>query len=63
MVNNGWYHCPSCGRKLQKVPPGAIMYGMPVYCRKCKVEWFPVIFDGRELADDELFPVPSLREN
>lgn len=57
MVVNGWYTCPTCHRKLQKVPEDAVMYGVPVYCSKCKIEWFPAFFNGREIDDDEPFPV------
>lgn len=56
MVRDGWYYCPGCGKKLLRVPSDGLMYGMPVYCRSCKVEWFPTIFEGRELGDDEPFP-------
>lgn len=57
MVTDGWYVCPTCGKHLRKVPPDSIMYNMPVWCRSCKVEWFPAIFNGQELGDDDPFPL------
>ena len=33
------------------------MYNMPVWCRSCKFEWFPTIFNGQELGDDDPFPL------
>ena len=57
MVSNGWYHCPTCGKRLVKVLSDSIMYNMPVWCRGCKVAWFPSIFGGRELGSDEPFPL------
>lgn len=33
MEKNSWYCCPICGKKLVKLEPGSIMYGVPVYCR------------------------------
>ena len=55
--NKGWYECPACGKKLLKVSADSILYGTPIYCRKCKVEWFPAIYAGQELDDDTPFPV------
>ena len=55
MIVDGWYTCPACRRRLLKVEEDSVMYGMPVYCRKCKVEWFPTIYLGRELGEDEPF--------
>jgi len=57
MVVKGWYTCPTCHKRLQRVEPASILYGTPVYCRKCKVEWFPAIYNGRELDEDEPFHV------
>ena len=57
MVTDGWYLCPVCGKRLLKIPPDSIMYNMPVWCRSCKVEWFPIIFNGQELGDDDPFPL------
>lgn len=57
MVRRGWYHCPACNVKLQPIGPESVMYEVPVYCRRCKVEWFPAIWRGRELADNEPFPL------
>lgn len=55
MIQDGWYHCPSCDKKLIKVPEDAMMFGIPVYCRPCKVEWYPTIFKGKEIGDDDPF--------
>lgn len=57
MVAEGWYICPVCGKRLRRVPPDAILYNMPVWCRACHVEWFPTIFNGQELGDDDPFPL------
>lgn len=38
-----------------KVERDSVLFGVPVYCRKCKVEWFPTVYLGRELGDDEPF--------
>lgn len=59
MEKNSWYCCPICGKKLVKLEPGSIMYGVPVYCRNktCKVSHYPSIWKGRELGDDEPFPL------
>lgn len=59
MEKNSWYCCPICGKKLVKLEPGSIMYGVPVYCRNktCKVSHYPSIWKGRELEDDEPFPL------
>ena len=57
MVIKEWYVCPTCGKRILKVPPDSIMYNMPVWCRSCKVEWFPTIFNGQELGDDDPFPL------
>ena len=45
MEKNSWYCCPICGKKLVKLEPGSIMYGVPVYCRSktCKVAHYPSI--------------------
>ena len=59
MTKGGWYTCPICHRNLQKVEPGSILYGVPIYCRKCKVDWYPTIYLGRELADDEPLDMSS----
>ena len=60
MIQNGWYHCPACGKKLIKIPADGMMFGIPVYCRPCKVEWFPTIFQGKEFSEDEPFPGKEL---
>jgi hypothetical protein len=57
MVKDGWYHCPACGKRLLKTPPDSVLYGLPVWCRRCKVDWFPTIFNGWELGEDEPFPL------
>ena len=63
MIVNGWYTCPSCHKNLQKIPEDAVLFGIPIYCRKCKVEWFPTIYLGRELGEDEPFPMEHLKDN
>ncbi len=55
MVLDGGYTCPMCGRRLMRIPYESVVYGTPVYCRKCKVEWFPSIYHGVEFSDDEPF--------
>ena len=57
MVSGGWYICPRCGKKLIRIPPDAVLYGVPVYCRACKQEWLPTIWQGREL-DGGTFDLP-----
>ena len=57
MVTDGWYLCPVCGKRILKILPDSIMYNMPVWCRSCKFEWFPTIFNGQELGDDDPFPL------
>ena len=49
---NGWYTCPRCGKKLMKILPESVVYGTPVYCRACKLEWFPMIYRGEEITGD-----------
>ena len=51
MVVNGWFTCPRCRKNLQQVRGNTVMLGAPIYCRKCKMEWFPKIYMGRELED------------
>lgn len=51
------YRCPICGKGLQRVGPDSVLYNTPIYCRRCKVAHYPTIFDGRELDDDEPFPL------
>ncbi|MEG1594187.1 MAG: hypothetical protein RR350_07215 [Oscillibacter sp.] len=57
MVKGGWYYCPVCHRKIHKVAPDSVSYGLPFYCKPCKQEFFPTIWKGRELGDDEPFPM------
>ena len=59
MVLRGWYTFPVCRKKLQKVLPTTVMFDVPVYCRKCRAERFPTIYEGRELDDDEPFPLKT----
>lgn len=59
MVVRGWYTCPVCRKKLQKVLPTTVLSDAPIYCQKCKAERFPTIFNGRELEDDEPFPLKT----
>ena len=59
MIAKGWFTCPGCRKKLQRVTPDTILHGTPVYCRKCHVEWFPDIYEGRELETDEPFPLKT----
>lgn len=57
MVTGGWYVCPTCGKRLQKIPSDAILCNVPIWCRPCKIEWYPSIFDGQELGPDDPFPL------
>lgn len=57
MVAQTWYCCPACGSRLLKVMPDSVMSNIPVWCRRCKVEWFPAIFNGVELGADDPFPL------
>lgn len=59
MVKDGWYICPICGKKLQKIEGESVMYGVPIWCRNkgCKMAFYPTIWNGRELDDDEPFPL------
>lgn len=56
MIRNGWYRCPICKRNIQKVTPASIVYETPIYCRSCKLEFYPRIYRGRELHEAEPFP-------
>ena len=56
MVANGWYCCPVCGKHIQKVEGGSVIYGTPLHCRPCRVDWYPTIYMGKELDDDTPFP-------
>jgi hypothetical protein len=56
MIADGWYVCPTCGKHIQKIPSDSIVYGVPFYCRRCKAEWYPAIFNGVECGDDYPFP-------
>ena len=53
-----WYKCPVCHKNIQKVYRDTVAYGMPFYCRFCKIEHFPTIWMGNELDVDEPFPMP-----
>jgi NADH pyrophosphatase NudC (nudix superfamily) len=59
MIKSGWYHCPYCGKKIQKVEPDSVLYGTPLFCKKCGITTYPTIYKGRELEDDEPFPFPA----
>ena len=50
MVVHGWYTCPKCHKGIQKVTGNTVLYGTPVYCRKCRREWWPTIFMGQEIT-------------
>lgn len=52
MVVNGWYTCPRCHKRLMRILPETVLYGVPVYCRPCKKEWMPTIFMGREITGE-----------
>lgn len=30
-----WYRCPTCGRKLFAVFPGAVVRGVQIKCKSC----------------------------
>lgn len=42
-----------------KVEAGTLVFGLPVYCRKCKISWYPTISEGREIGEDEPFDRPD----
>ena len=48
--------CPVCGKHIQKVEGGSVIYGTPLHCRPCRVDWYPTIYMGKELDDDTPFP-------
>lgn len=55
MVKDGWYSCPMCGKHIQPIEGGSVIYNTPLRCRSCKVNWYPTIYMGAELDDDEPF--------
>ena len=57
MITNGKYICPACGKAIRPVGAGAIVFGHPFYCRHCRVEWYPNIYNGVELDGDTPFPL------
>lgn len=56
MVKAGWYCCPMCGKRIQPLDPGSVIYNTALRCRACKVDWYPTIYMGKELGEDEPFP-------
>ena len=51
VVDGTWvYRCPICGKALQHIEPGSVIYNTPIYCRRCK---------GRELDTDVPFPLKT----
>lgn len=63
MVIDGWYLCPVCFKRINRIPLDSVVYNTPFYCRKCKMEWYPTIFEGRELDIDEPFPTEDIKDN
>ena len=57
MIGGGWYRCNCCGKKILPIDRESIMLGIPVWCKKCKFTAYPAIYHGRELEDDEPFPL------
>ncbi len=55
MVMDGWYCCPACGKRIQVIERGSVLYNTPLRCRVCKVDWYPTIYMGKELGEDEPF--------
>lgn len=55
MVKGGWYCCPTCGKKIQPIEPDSVIYNTALRCRMCKVDWYPTIYMGNELGEDEPF--------
>lgn len=35
-MNDGWFHCPHCGKKQFKVSPEARASGIELKCKNCK---------------------------
>lgn len=62
MVANGWYVCPICEKRIQKLEESSVIYDTPLFCRRCKVAWYPAIYQGVELGDDEPFPLTSKQQ-
>ena len=56
MIKHGWYVCPFCSTKVQKVDARSNVENLPLYCKKCHLESYPTIFHGKELGDDDPFP-------
>lgn len=56
MVIGGWYTCPDCHRRLIKIGSKSTIYLVPVYCRVCKAQRFPAIWNGREIGSGKPFP-------
>lgn len=47
VVDGTWvYRCPICGKALQHIEPGSVIYNTPIYCRRCKVSHYPTILRG-----------------
>ena len=62
VVDGTWvYRCPICGKALQHIEPGSVIYNTPIYCRRCKVSHYPTIFEGRELDMDVPFPITHIQ--
>lgn len=55
MVKDWWYCCPMCGKRIQPLEAGSVIYNTALRCRACKVDWYPTIYMGAELDDDEPF--------
>lgn len=55
MVTDGWYCCPMCGKRIQPLEHNSVIYNTALRCRVCKVDWYPTIYMGAELDEDEPF--------
>ena len=52
MVRDGWYYCPMCGKRIQKIECDSVIYNTPLHCRPCRTDWYPAICMGEEITGD-----------
>lgn len=41
-----FYRCPDCGKKLLRLTEKSTVTDTPIYCPRCKREFFPLIWNG-----------------